>query len=46
MPGAFVVQSSAEQLNRMLKSSSGDDLPEGYHIHADGSLHKNEDEGN
>lgn len=46
MPGSFVVQSSAEQLNRMLKSSSGDDLPEGYHIHADGSLHKNEDEGN
>ncbi|MCA9014876.1 MAG: efflux RND transporter periplasmic adaptor subunit [Planctomycetaceae bacterium] len=44
-PGSFVVQGSAEQLNRMLKSSSGDDLPEGYHIHADGSLHKNEDEG-
>ncbi|QDU11843.1 efflux RND transporter periplasmic adaptor subunit [Gimesia aquarii] len=45
IPGSFVVQSSAEQLNRMLKSSSGNDLPEGYHIHADGSLHKNEDEG-
>ncbi|WP_278471248.1 efflux RND transporter periplasmic adaptor subunit [Gimesia maris] len=45
IPGSFVVQGSAEQLNRMLKSSSGDDLPEGYHIHADGSLHKNEDEG-
>jgi len=44
-PGSFVVQGSAEQLNRMLKSSSGNDLPEGYHIHADGSLHKNEDEG-
>jgi len=45
-PGSFVLQSSAEQLNRMLKSSSGAALPEGYHIHADGSLHKNEDEGN
>lgn len=44
-PGSFVVQGGAEQLNRMLKSSSGNDLPEGYHIHADGSLHKNEDEG-
>ncbi|QEG18939.1 efflux RND transporter periplasmic adaptor subunit [Gimesia maris] len=44
-PGSFVVQGSAEQLNRMLKSSSGNDLPEGYHIHADGSLHKNEEEG-
>lgn len=44
-PGSFVVQGAAEQLNRMLKSSSGDDLPGGYHIHADGSLHKNEDEG-
>ncbi|QDT30005.1 efflux RND transporter periplasmic adaptor subunit [Gimesia panareensis] len=44
-PGSFVVQGSAEQLNRMLKSSSDNDLPPGYHIHADGSLHKNEDEG-
>lgn len=44
-PGSFVVQGAAEQLNRMLKSSSDNDLPEGYHIHADGSLHKNEDEG-
>lgn len=44
LPGAFVVQSAADQLNRMTKSQSGDGLPEGYHIHADGSLHKNEDE--
>ncbi|MHC4879541.1 MAG: efflux RND transporter periplasmic adaptor subunit [Planctomycetota bacterium] len=45
LPGSFVVQSAADQLNRMTKSQSGDGLPEGYHIHADGSLHKNEDEG-
>ncbi|QDU59594.1 hypothetical protein Pan216_04250 [Planctomycetes bacterium Pan216] len=45
VPGMFVVQNAAAQLNRMTKSQSGDDLPEGYHIHADGSLHKNEDEG-
>ncbi len=44
VPGSFVVQNAAAQLNRMLKSQSGDGLPEGYHIHADGSLHKNEDE--
>jgi hypothetical protein len=30
----------------MTKSQSDNGLPEGYHIHADGSLHKNEDEGN
>lgn len=46
LPGSFVVQNAAAQLNRMTKSQSGDGLPEGYHIHADGSLHKNEDEGN
>lgn len=46
LPGSFVVQNAAAQLNRMTKSKSSDDLPEGYHIHADGSLHKNEDEGN
>lgn len=39
-----VVQTAAAQLNRMTKSGSGD-VPKGYHIHADGSLHKNEDEG-
>jgi cobalt-zinc-cadmium efflux system membrane fusion protein len=42
--GAFAVQSAAAQLSRMVKvGSSG--VPKGYHIHADGSLHKNEDEG-
>ena len=40
--GAFVVQNAAAQLNRMVKAGSASDLPEGYHIHADGSLHKNE----
>ena len=39
-PGAFVAQSGAAQLDRMMKSSA-DGVPEGYHIHADGSLHKN-----
>jgi biotin carboxyl carrier protein len=39
-----VVQNAAAQLNRMTKSGSGG-VPAGYHIHADGSLHKNEDEG-
>ncbi|MGD9853775.1 MAG: efflux RND transporter periplasmic adaptor subunit [Planctomycetaceae bacterium] len=43
-PGSFVVQSAAAQLNRMVKAGSSG-VPKGYHIHADGSLHKNEDEG-
>ena len=38
-----IVQTAAAQLNRMAKvGTSG--VPKGYHIHADGSLHKNEDE--
>jgi biotin carboxyl carrier protein len=45
VPGSFVVQSAAAQLNRMTKAQSGAAVPRGYHIHADGSLHKNEDEG-
>lgn len=45
LPGTYVVQSAAEQLNRMLKSGENSGVPKGYHIHADGSLHKNEDEG-
>lgn len=45
LPGMFVVQNAAAQLNRMMKAGSASDMPEGYHIHADGSLHKNEDEG-
>lgn len=43
-PGSFVVQGGAAQLNRMVKAGGGG-VPKGYHIHADGSLHKNEDEG-
>ncbi len=40
VPGSFVVQLAAAQLNRMTKSQSSG-APQGYHIHADGSLHKN-----
>jgi membrane fusion protein, heavy metal efflux system len=39
-----IVQIAAAQLNRMAKAGSSS-APKGYHIHADGSLHKNEDEG-
>jgi len=45
VPGSFVVQLAAEQLNRMVRSGQSTGAPKGYHIHADGSLHKNEDEG-
>jgi len=44
VPGAFVAQTGAAQLNRMVKAGSSV-VAKGYHIHADGSLHKNEDEG-
>lgn len=44
-PGTFAVQSGAAQLNRMVKAGGASGAPKGYHIHADGSLHKNEDEG-
>lgn len=44
-PGTYVVQAGAAQLNRMVKSGGASGVPKGYHIHADGSLHKNEDEG-
>lgn len=44
IPGSFVVQAAATQLGRMTKSQSGG-VPKGFHVHADGSLHKNEDEG-
>ncbi len=44
-PGTFVVQSAAAQLNRMVKAGGSSGIPKGYHVHADGSLHKNEDEG-
>ena len=39
-----VAQAAAAQLSRMAKAGSSG-APKGYHIHADGSLHKNEDEG-
>jgi membrane fusion protein, heavy metal efflux system len=42
---AAVVRVAAAQLNRMAKSgATSSDVPKGFHIHADGSLHKNEDE--
>lgn len=44
IPGMFVVQNAAAQLNRMAQSQTSG-APQGYHVHADGSLHKNEDEG-
>jgi len=40
--GAYVVQGSAGQLSRMVESQ-GSSVPKGYHMHADGSLHKNHD---
>jgi len=43
LPGMFVVQNVAAQLDRMAKSQSSS-VPKGYHVHADASLHKNEDE--
>lgn len=43
--GTYAVQSGAAQLNRMVKAGGASGVPKGYHIHADGSLHKNEDEG-
>lgn len=41
---AAIVQNAAPQLARIAKSGSPD-APKGFHVHADGSLHKNEDEG-
>lgn len=43
-PGTYIVQGGAAQLNRMVKAGGSSGVPKGYHIHADGSLHKNEDE--
>lgn len=37
--GIFVVQNSAAQLNRMIKAQAGS-AGQGFHIHADGSVHK------
>lgn len=44
-PGTYVLQSAGAQLNRLVKAGGASGVPKGYHIHADGSLHKNEDEG-
>lgn len=44
-PGTFIAQGAAAQLNRLVKAGSAGGAPKGYHIHADGSLHKNEEEG-
>lgn len=41
--GVYVAQNATAQLNRMLKTQTST-VPKGYHMHADGSLHKNEDE--
>lgn len=41
---AAVARTAAAQLNRMSKAGTSG-VPKGFHIHADGSLHKNEDEG-
>lgn len=43
--GTHASQSAAAQLNRMVKAGGASGVPKGYHVHADGSLHKNEDEG-
>jgi biotin carboxyl carrier protein len=40
-----VARTAAAQLNRMTKAGSSG-VPKGYHIHADGALHKNEDVAN
>lgn len=39
---SVVVQTAAAQLNRMARAGTGG-VPKGYHMHADGSLHKNHD---
>jgi len=44
-PGTYAVQTAAAKLNRMVKAGGASGIPKGYHVHADGSLHKNEDEG-
>jgi biotin carboxyl carrier protein len=42
-PGTYAVQSAAAQLNRLLKAGGNGGVPKGYHVHADGNLHKNGD---
>ncbi|MBA4064371.1 MAG: hypothetical protein C0501_11790 [Isosphaera sp.] len=38
-PGVFVARAGAAQLNRALKAGAGP--PPGFHVHADGTVHKN-----
>jgi biotin carboxyl carrier protein len=38
-PGWYIVQGSAESLNRVLKAQSASGTPVGVHVHADGSVH-------
>lgn len=40
VPGLAIVQDGAARLNRAIKSAASG-APPGYHVHADGSLHKN-----
>ncbi len=45
LPGFYLAQNAAASLNRILKSQatgsgrSGSELPPGFHVHADGSVH-------
>ena len=43
--GVLMMASATAQAECVKKAGSGTGVPRGYHIHADGSLHKNEDEG-
>jgi multidrug efflux pump subunit AcrA (membrane-fusion protein) len=40
LPGLFIAQNGATQINRVLKSGSGSVSP-GFHMHADGTIHSN-----
>ncbi|XZE54796.1 efflux RND transporter periplasmic adaptor subunit [Planctomycetaceae bacterium SH139] len=39
-PGAFLAQNGAASLNRIYKSSTGNELPNNVHVHADGTVHE------
>ncbi|HMP04285.1 MAG TPA: efflux RND transporter periplasmic adaptor subunit [Gemmatales bacterium] len=45
LPGMFVVQNGGAQLQR-IASAGATGVPKGYHMHADGTLHKNDDPEN
>lgn len=42
LPGMYVVQNAAAQLQRIAGAATSG-VPTGYHMHADGTLHKNDD---